>query len=197
MPTCPNGHRNPKGQQLCEECDALIIPESPKRSLSERARWVNISASITAAVVLAVVLGVVVTHRAEPETSSAPTTANSAAMQQWWSTANEHFDELQRAVADSREALQRQDEPVLAKSCQQIHDAGAVKLRAHLPSPDPDLTAELDAAINDAHDAAHMCLAAVNGSLNNYFGEFAANLDQVEKHLKAALNIVNKSLLTA
>ena len=42
-----------------------------------------------------------------------------------------------------------------------------------------------------------MCLAAISGSLNNYFGEFAANLDQAEMHLKAALSLVNKSLLTA
>jgi hypothetical protein len=196
MPTCPNGHRNPRNQQLCEECDALIMPASPKRSLSDRAWWVIISASV-AAVVLAAVLGVVVTHRAEPETFSAPTTAETTAMQQWWSAAHEHFDELQGAVDDSRAALERQDEAVLQKSCQDMHDAGAVDLRAHLPAPDPDLNAELDAAINDAHDAAHMCLAALNGSLNNYAGEFVSNLDQAAMHLKAALGIVNKSLLTA
>ena len=108
-------------------------------------------------------------------------------MQQWWSAAREHFDELQGAFEASRAALERRDQPALEKSCQQMHDAGVVKLRAHLPAPDPDLTAELDAAINDAHDAAHMCLAAISGSLNNYVGEFVANLDQAEMHLKAAL----------
>jgi hypothetical protein len=196
MPTCPNGHHNPRNQQLCQECDALIVP-AQKRSLSERKWWVVISASVAAAVILATVLGVVVTQRAEPETSSATTTAESTAMQQWWSAAHEHFDELQGAVDNTREALERRDEPVLQKSCQGMHDAGAVDLRAHLPAPNPDLTAELDAAINDAHEAAHMCLAAVSGSLNNYAGEFVTNLDQAEKHLKAALGIVNKSLLKA
>jgi hypothetical protein len=118
-------------------------------------------------------------------------------MQQWWSAAHTHFDELQRAVGDTQEGLKRQDEAVLRISCQEMHDAGTVDLRAHLPAPNPDLTAELDAAINDAHEAAHMCLAAINGSLNNYAGEFAANLDQAERHLAAALAIVNKSLLKA
>jgi flagellar hook-basal body complex protein FliE len=196
MPTCPNGHRNPRNQQLCRECDALIIP-AKKRRLSDRALWIIVSTGVVAAVVLATVLGVVATHRTEPVTSSAPTTAGSVAMQQWWSAAREHFDELQGALDASRGALERHDQPALEKSCQQMHDAGVVKLRAHLPAPDPDLTAELDAAINDAHDAAHMCLAAISGSLNNYFGEFAANLDQAEMHLKAALSLVNKSLLTA
>lgn len=118
-------------------------------------------------------------------------------MQQWWSGAREHFTELQGAVKDSRAALKRQDEPALERSCQQMHDAGVVDLRAHLPSPDPDLTAELDAAITDAHDAAHMCFAAMSGSLNNYFGEFGSDLDQAEMYLSAALDIVNKHLLTA
>ncbi|HET7667017.1 MAG TPA: hypothetical protein VFK56_13305 [Mycobacterium sp.] len=195
MPICPNGHRNPKGQQLCEECDALIVPESSKR-VSARRWWVIISMSLVAAVVLAVVLGGVL-HRAEPETSSAPTGPDTSAMQQWWTAASEHFDELQGAVEKTRDALQRQDERVLLNSCQEMHDAGTVKLRAHLPAPDPDLTAEIDAAINDAHDAAHMCLAAAKGSLNSYIGEFASNLDQSDKHLTAALVIVNKKLLTA
>ena len=197
MPTCPNGHRNPRNQQLCEECDALIIAASPQHSLSDRARWVIISASVIAAVILAAALGVVVTHHAKPETDSAPTTSESAAMQRWWSAAHEHFDKLQNAVEDSKEGLERQDEAVLRKSCQDMHDAGAVELRAHLPAPNPDLTAEIDAAINDAHEAAHMCLAAVSGSLNNYAGEFVSNLDQAEKHLKAALDIVNEKLVEA
>lgn len=196
MPKCPNGHRNPRGQQLCETCDALIVP-AEKRSLSGRAWWAIIAASIVAAVALTAVLGVVVTHRERPETSSAPTNAESTAMQQWWSAARGNFNDFQGALDDTREGLKRQDEAMVQSSCQDMHDAGAVDLRAHLPTPNADLTAEIDAAINDAHEAAHMCLAAASGSLNNYVGEFAANLDQAEKHLTAALNIVNESLLEA
>jgi hypothetical protein len=39
-----------------------------------------------------------------------------------------------------------------------------------------------------------MCLSRVNGSPNNYAGEFVSNLDQAEMHVRAALNIVNQSL---
>jgi hypothetical protein len=197
MPTCPNGHRNPRNQQLCKECDALIISASPTRSLSDRAWRVTISASVIAAVVLATVLGVIVTDRGASETGSAPTAPERSSIQQWWSATHEHFAALQGAVNDSRKALGHNDETALEKSCQDMHDAGAVGLRAHLPAPTADLTAEIDAAINDAHEAAHMCLAAASGSLNNYAGEFAANLDQAERHLEAALDIVNENLLTA
>lgn len=195
MPTCPNGHRNPRHQQLCAECDALIVP-AKNRSLSGRALWMIVSTSVVA-VILTGVLVVIVANRSEPEPARPPTSVDAIAMQQWWSAASEHFDELQSALEDSRTALERRDEPALEPSCQEMHDAGVVKLRAHLPAPDPDLTAEIDAAINDAHNAAHMCLSAVAGSLNNYAGEFESNLDQADKHLKAALDIVNKGRLAA
>lgn len=193
MPTCPNGHRNPRHQQLCAECDALIVP-AKKRSLSGRALWIIVSTSVLA-VMLTGVLAVIITTRSEPETSRPSTSVDAAAIQHWWSAARVHFDELERAVNDTQTALERHDDSAFEPSCEKMHDAGAVRLRAHLPAPDPDLTAELDAAINDAHEAAHMCLSAISGSQNNYAGEFLSHLDQVEKHLTAAHDIVNKSLL--
>jgi hypothetical protein len=196
MPTCPNGHHNPKNQQLCTICDAMIVP-TQERSVSGRAWRAVIVTSIIAAVALAAVLVAIVTHRTGPETSSTPTTTADAAMTQWWSTAQEHFDALQNAVDDTRKGLANQDEAVLRKSCQDMHDTGAVDLRAHLPAPDPDVTAEIDAAINDAHDASHMCLAAISGSLNNYAGEFDADLEQADKHLQAALAMINRGRFTA
>jgi hypothetical protein len=58
--------------------------------------------------------------------------------------------------------LERRDQPALEKSCQQMHDAGVVKLRAHLPAPDSDLAAELDAAVNDAHNALRICVSRLS-----------------------------------
>lgn len=196
MTTCPNGHHNPKNQQLCAICDAMIIP-TQKRPLSERTWWTIIAASIVVAVALTAVLAGTVAHRPGEETSSAPTTAANMAMQQWWSAAQEHFDDFQSAVEDTRKAVADQDETMLHRSCQDMHDAGTVELRAHLPAPDPDVTAEIDAAINDAHDASHMCLAAISGSLNSYAGEFDADLEQADKHLQAALANIDKGRLTA
>ena len=133
-----------------------------------------VSTSVVA-VILTGVLVVIVANRSEPEPARPPTSVDAIAMQQWWSAASEHFDELQSALEDSRAALERRDEPALEPSCQE----------------------RIDAAINDAHNAAHMCLSAVAGSLNNYAGEFESNLDQADKHLKAALDIVNKGRLAA
>ena len=70
-------------------------------------------------------------------------------------------------------------------------------LPAHLPTPDPDLTGELTAATADAHAAAHMCLAVLAGSVNSYDGEFVADVDQANKHLTAAQELINKALTHA
>ncbi len=53
----------------------------------------------------------------------------------------------------------------------------------------------LGAAIQDLHNAAHMCLSVIAGSMNSYGGEFSSDLQQGEKHLDAALAIINKSAL--
>jgi hypothetical protein len=126
--------------------------------------------------------------------SPGPTTDGTTAIQQWWSGAHKHFTELQSALDDSQRALERLDGPALEAACQRMEDAAGVDLPAHLPTPDPDLTSELAAATADAHAAAHMCLSAAAGSVNNYHGEFAADVDQADKHLTAAQELINKAL---
>ncbi|WP_458315381.1 hypothetical protein [Mycolicibacterium brisbanense] len=150
--------------------------------------------SVATSVLLAAALGFSVTDRAARE---APATDLHASTQHWWVAAHTPVDELRNVLLDTRSALQRQDAATLGTDCHKMHDAAVVRLRAQLPAPDPQLTAELDAAINDAHDAAHMCLAAIDGSQNNYSGEFRSALDQADRNLTAALVSVNNSLSAA
>ncbi|STZ42023.1 acetyl-CoA synthetase [Mycolicibacterium gilvum] len=72
--------------------------------------------------------------------------------------------------------------------------ADVVGYVAHLPAPDADLTAELEAVAADAHDAAHMCLAVLEQSLNSYDAEFTTRVDQADRHLKEAVAVVNRQL---
>ena len=53
---------------------------------------------------------------------------------------------------------------------------GANGYRVALPAPDPQLTAELRAAIDDFHSAAHLCLAGIAGAQTNYHSEFVADM---------------------
>ena len=135
--------------------------------------------------------------RSERTGTSTATSATPVSIQQWWADAHEHFTELQNALDDSQRALDRLDGPGLEAACQRMHDAAGVDLKAHLSTPDPDLTSELAAATADSHAAARMCLSAAAGSLNNYHGEFAADVDQADEHLTAAQELINKALTHA
>ena len=116
------------------------------------------------------------------------------AVREWWASAEPAITDLQKSLYDSEFALRRYDIQELTAGCQQMHDAAAVDVPAQLPSPDRKLTAELTSAADDAHTAAHMCLAVAENSSNNYDGEFISTLDQAERNLRTAMVLVNRAL---
>ncbi len=75
-----------------------------------------------------------------------------------------------------------------------MHDVAAVRVSAHLPGPDEDLSAELGAAATDAHNAAHMCLSVIERTPNNYDAEFLSNLEQADRQVKVAIATANEYL---
>ena len=84
----------------------------------------------------------------------------------------------------------------LLGACQHVHDAAEVRLQSHLPSPSPELTAELHAAIKDFHSVAHMCRAAARTSSVVDDGEFLSSLAEANSHMQAAQTLIN-TMLTA
>jgi hypothetical protein len=128
---------------------------------------------------------------------SAPASTDQGAVLEWWSQAREPFTDLQQSLADARRALATVDRSAMDEACLQMHDTAAVDLRAHLPAPTPELTSELEAATQDAHTAAHMCLSVLARSRNSYDGEFPVDVEQAEKHLLAAQELVRQALVGA
>jgi hypothetical protein len=200
MANCPDGHPNPAHYEFCGECGAPIDTAAEESETDKwyRTKWAIVGAGVLAVlVIVGAAVTLAVTEGSDRSSSSASTTDGSAAIQQWWSGAHQHFTELQNALDDSQRALDRLDSAGLEAACQRMHDAAGVDLQAHLPTPDPDLTSELAAATADAHAAAHMCLSLAAGSANSYGGEFAADVDQADKHLTAAQELINKALTHA
>jgi hypothetical protein len=116
------------------------------------------------------------------------------AMAAWWTSAKADVLELQNALNDTDSAAGRWDTAGVSEGCQRIHDAADVKIPAHLPSPDPNLTAELTAADHDAHTASHMCLAVFAQSRNSYAAEFKAATGQAQIHIAAAISLVEEAV---
>lgn len=195
MVTCVHGHHNPVGWQLCGECGEPLEEETVVDS-RDRTRWALVGAgAIAALVILGSIIGFVITggeQAAAPETATAD-----QAILEWWSKARDPFADLQQSLADAQRALATADRSAMEDACQQMHDAANVELQAHLPTPSPEVTSELEAATVDAHDAAHMCLSVLAGSMNSYDGEFPVDLDQAEKHLVAAQELIRQSLMSA
>ena len=199
MVTCPEGHTNPPNYEFCGECGAPIDTAAEELETRRwfRTKWAIVGAGVLAILVIVGAAVALTVTKGSEQSSSAPTSDSAAAIQEWWSGANEHFTELQNALDDSQRALDRVDRPGFEAACQRIEEAAGAALPAHLPTPDPDLTSELTAATADAHAAAHMCLAVLAGSVNSYDGEFVAHVDQANKHLTAAQELINKALTHA
>jgi hypothetical protein len=168
-------------------------PESSTTESRRRAKWF-IGGALTVLLSVGAVAGVAVMNHTRQTSSSGPTTSSVTALQQWWADSQKDFTDMRNASEDADQAFSRFRPGTLAAACQHVHDAAEVKMLSHLPSPNPELTAELHAAIENFHSAAHLCLAVVAGSPANYDGEFLASMAQGNKHMRAAQDIINKML---
>lgn len=191
---CSGDHRTPTGSSVCAVCGApLQVPaELPRRArYHSTARALGVVATIAA---VAAGVGILIFAVDSTRTPDVVIPSNRDAVKAWWSDAQPSMTALQQSLYDAESALRRLDGSALGSACQRMHDAAAVDVPTQLPAPDRTLTAELTAAAQDAHEAAHMCLALVEKSTNNYEGEFSSNLDQAEKQMKAAMALVNRTL---
>lgn len=196
MAECPDGHVNPAHWELCGECGAPIESDDRTQEATDRARRHRTALGAVGVVLLiGLAFGAgALAFREWSQQSSA--TTDTAALRRWWASSHDTVSGLRSAIDDSRRAVERLDTAALQPACHRMHDLAGVRLPALLPGPDGELTSELQAAVGDAHDAAHMCLAAIAGSANSYRGEFAADLDQAEENLAAAQAIIDEIVTT-
>jgi hypothetical protein len=96
-------------------------------------------------------------------TSVAPPAALSRAdsLRQWETLAREHFMQSGQALQQVSEASAANDAAALGSACKKLHDANTVELQRHLPTPDPQLTEQLQRMIDDINTATHACVRFV------------------------------------
>jgi hypothetical protein len=198
--TCPHGHINAERSHFCAECGAPISPgpaaatEPPATRPWYGKMWVIVAATVLA---LGGIAGGAVAVEAtigKQAVSPAPTMSTATAIKQWWwSGAQQYFTDLQTALNDAKRAAKNNDINAVDNACQRIHDISEDKLKAHLPTPDPELTSELQGMIEDFHSAAHLCMAGAAGSFIQA-GDLMSYLDEAERQMKAAQDMVNNYL---
>lgn len=120
---CAAGRGNDEHQQFCGVCGALISA-TPGKRLQHRSPWlVSVIVTQLAAGIVTAMLAITRPH-AHVSASATSGSANPA-IQQWWSLAQEHFNELQRAVNDLRNLAHTGDLAGVRDACGQLDDAGA------------------------------------------------------------------------
>ncbi|WP_255057591.1 hypothetical protein [Mycolicibacterium arenosum] len=111
---------------------------------------------------------------------------NEKSVEQWWTDHRTDVAALRSSIHKSQVALEREDLSALSAACLTMHDDAVITLKSDLPAPERELDSKLRGAIEDAHAASHMCLAAEAGSINNYAGEFRSQMAASDRQLKAA-----------
>jgi hypothetical protein len=90
------------------------------------------------------------------------------------------------------EASAAEDEAGLRAGCQRLHDANSIGLQEDLPTPDPQLTAEVQRMIDDMNVATHACLRFALGRDPTDAGNYQQYLGRAVEHLQRA-----RAILTA
>jgi hypothetical protein len=132
-----------------------------------------------------------VTATAAPSTT--PTTSRQDAIRAWHNAALVPLQEIRDAADKIVKAAEAFDLTAMGIACQEQHDA-VEQVQQHMPSPDPDLTAQLQKALSDYSAATTICTTAVvNRNLDDFaqgttlLGEANTYLDNAAKILGADL----------
>lgn len=111
-------------------------------------------------------------NSAKTETVTPTTMPVSAQIHRWYADVQPYFAELADAGRNMATAAQAKDLVGFGFACEKLHDA-AGNIQAHMPTPDLDLTRELQGAISDYDAASRFCIA---GSQNLNVGELEDSL---------------------
>jgi hypothetical protein len=180
-------------------------PSSRPKRWYRKAWFISLTSVVAVLLVAGGVVGaVVVTNRHKAANSTPHTPTLSQEIKRWWAGASEDFTELRRDIDEMKRIAGNGDIPGQTAVCQKIEETSAVKLTAHLSSPDPTLTAEVKATADDAHSGAHIGLAllAAGEFISAYDNHRSSDamwsfFDQATVHMQAAQDIINRNLTSA
>ncbi len=124
--------------------------------------------------------------------TTGPGSSLAAAMREWEAVAGGHFTDSARALEQLSTAVG--DDSVVRSGCATLHEANAVGLQHDLPTPDSELTAELQRMIDDMNTATHACLRFVEGHADVDAAAYQEYLGRAVDHLQRAKVILDAVL---
>ncbi len=103
------------------------------------------------------------------------------------------LQEIHEAADKIVKAAEAVDLVAMGIACQEQHDA-VDQVQEHMPSPDPDLTAQLQKALSDYSTAAAICTTAVENRNLDDFGQATTFVREANTHMDQAANILASDL---
>jgi hypothetical protein len=132
-----------------------------------------------------------VTATAAPSTT--PTPSRQDAIRAWHNAALVPLQEIHDAADKIVKAAEAFDLVTMGIACQEQHDA-VEQVQQHMPSPDPDLTAQLQKALSDYSTAAAICTTAVENRNFDDFGQATTFVSEANSHMDQASSILASDL---
>ena len=132
-----------------------------------------------------------VTATAAPTTT--PTTSQQDAIRAWHNATLVPAQEVRDAADKISKAAGAYDLTSMGIACQEEHDA-VEQFQQHMPSPDPDLTAQLQKALSDYGAAAAICTTAVENRNLDDFAQGATLLGEANTYMNNAVKILDTDL---
>lgn len=119
----------------------------------------------------------------------------SVQVQTWYSGTKPRFEEMVAAGNALAQANENEDLAAVNSSCRQLHDAAA-NMQAHMPTPHPELTQTLQAAISDYDAGTHFCMAGTQSLDPDELSQSVTFLNSANSLMNAAVAIVHRDIGT-
>jgi len=124
-----------------------------------------------------------------------PPTPMPTAVGSWLGATKDHLDAIVRAAHALANAAQDENVSGVGAACQNFHD-GVQGLQGHMPSPDPQLTTALQAALSDYDAGTHFCMAGTQDYDLNELRHSATFLQSANNYMDQATAILDRDLGT-
>jgi hypothetical protein len=124
-----------------------------------------------------------------------PPTPMPVALGNWLSTTKDHMDAIVQAANAIVGAGKAENVSGVGAACQKFHD-GVQGLQGHMPTPDPQLTTALQAALSDYDAGTHFCIAGTQDYDVNELQHTATFLQSANNYMEQATAIINRDMGT-
>lgn len=124
-----------------------------------------------------------------------PPTPMPVAVGDWLGTTKDHLDAIVQAAHSIANAAHAESVSGVGAACKKFHD-GVQGLQGHMPTPDPQLTTALQAALSDYDAGTHFCMAGTEDYDLNELQHSTTFLESANNYMEQATAILDRDLGT-